>query len=201
MTLLSGYKGKNPLRESCIGSNLHKNLDPTKIKNTYWVYEDHPTISVVPSNIGKWMLHYYTNELNKMWRKATVLFRNKKFPGIIQMKCSTGLSNPRAYGSGKMGMIMLYCNKSNEEERITKIGKLIQTLMDYKKPMYYKTDEQTDKGTRATGQKKNSIYKIEEFGIKHCIAKLKSGKRKNKDCGCKARYPKNNPQYCGRHRN
>ena len=33
-----------------------------------------------------------------------------------------------------------------------------------------------------------------------CIAKLKSGERSGEQCGCKAKYPENDPKYCGRHK-
>ena len=33
-----------------------------------------------------------------------------------------------------------------------------------------------------------------------CIAKLGSGKRKGQRCGCKQKYPVENPEYCGRHK-
>ena len=33
----------------------------------------------------------------------------------------------------------------------------------------------------------------------YCKALLKSGKRKGQECGCKVKYPEDNPLYCGRH--
>ncbi len=174
-------------------------VDPTKIKTCHWIYEYDSKFQGKYCNTGKWMLHYHNNELDKMWKIVVTKFRNGDLPGVIQMKCSTGLPNPRAYGKS-MGMIMLYCNRSSDEERIKIIGKNIQKIMKYKRPMYYKTDEQTDRGTRATGQKKNSIYKMEEPGRIPCIAILKSGKKKGQKCGCKAKFPTNNPQYCGKHK-
>ncbi len=129
-------------------------LDPTKIKNAYWVHVYDSAYSNTPSNSGKWMLHFFNNQLYSKWTQALNLFQDENLPGVSGMKCSTGLINPRAYGSGKMGIIIFYCDRSSEEKRINEIGKQIQQLMDYDKPMYYKTDEQTEKGTRKTGQLK-----------------------------------------------
>eukprot|EP00969_Alexandrium_andersonii_P285583 12625917-Alexandrium_andersonii.AAC.1 len=76
------------------------------------------------------------------------------------MKCSTAKENPRA-SSSNSGVIILYASCSADEKHSTDIGQTIAATFKYQEfpHMYYKSDEQTWKGTRATGCEKNHMYR------------------------------------------
>lgn len=109
---------------------------------------------------GKWMLFYDKLLINEKWELAKRLFRNGKLNGVVSMKCSTAFINPRA--SSDNSIIILYCINSSFEEDIMDIGTNILNMFDYRENLYiyYKTDLQTNEGTRATGSKKNHTYKL-----------------------------------------
>ena len=130
---------------------------PMSIKHDYWIYESNGSIPSVKT--GKWMMFFNEQTINQKWKIAVELFRMKRLPGIVSIKCATALKNPRA--SSDIKVIIFYCNKSNETERIMKIGYNLVNKLDYQKNLFYKTDMQTLNGTRATGSKKNYLYKIE----------------------------------------
>lgn len=134
-------------------------LLPMSVTDYSWVY--HGISSVKSNNVGKWMLFYPTSQIDKKWLEICSLYDQNKLPGIVDMKCSTSKPNPRSTND-KEQVIILYCNNSNNEEEIIKIGKsLLPYIRDYSKnTIYYKTDTQTAMGTGATGVKKNSTYKL-----------------------------------------
>ena len=105
------------------------------------------------------MLFYDKDKLDEKWETAKSLFHNGDLDGVEAMKVSTNFNNPRA-SSKSAGVIILYCNNSSDEEKIMAVGKVIRETLDYNIPMYYKTDEQTKVGTKATGQTKNHLYKL-----------------------------------------
>lgn len=110
-------------------------------------------------NIGKWMLFYDINEMNEKWKLAKQLYRENKLKGVISMKCSTNMKNPRA-SCHSSGIIIMYCNNSNDEYYIKNIGENIINNFNYtyNPYIYYKTDKQTREGTRTTGKQKNYTY-------------------------------------------
>ena len=135
-------------------------LNPIDIYDYPWLYES--DIRFLPSkihNTGKWMLFYDKNLMNEKWSVCKTLYKESKLNGVFSMKCSTSYDNSRA--SSKNGVIILYCNNSEDKETIMKIGENIKRLTSYPQTMSYKTDEQTRIGTRATGNKINHIYKIQ----------------------------------------
>ena len=70
--------------------------------------------------------------------------------------------NPRASSDVDQGMIY-YCGPYDNEEEVMKIGRHLLQQIEYKNRnghMYYKSDVQTLQGTRATGSRSNSLYKI-----------------------------------------
>jgi hypothetical protein len=74
------------------------------------------------------------------------------------MKCSTKYKNPRA-SSNEEYVIIFYCSWSNLKDHILSVGQMIGEKLNYhERRMYYKTDIQTWKGTRATGCEKNHTY-------------------------------------------
>lgn len=131
---------------------------PMSVKHDHWIYESNESILSVKT--GKWMMFFNEHAINKKWKTAVELFRMKKLPGIISMKCSTALKNPRA-SSESMKVIIFYCNKSNEMERIMKNGHNIMNKLNYQADMFYKTDMQTLTETKTANSKKNYLYKIE----------------------------------------
>jgi hypothetical protein len=142
---------------------LNSHFKPSEINDLPWLYEEnHEIVQDLfdgDLNTGKWMLFYDRKYMDNKWLEINKLYRNKELDGVIKMKCSTFYDNPRA--SGKSGVIILYCNNSDNEYRIKDIGKNIMKLLSYNKTIYYKTDSQTRLGTIATGQTNNHLYKID----------------------------------------
>lgn len=142
------------------------------IINEYWVYKFPKPVQEniiekdnIDENIifGKWMLFFPKNVLNDYWQILCNHFDNNKLKGIEMMKCSTAKENARASNKDE-GVIILYCN--GEEKHIMKCGKRILRRIDYSKYaktpyIYYKSNNQTTIGTRATGIKKNYLFRIE----------------------------------------
>ena len=134
---------------------------PTQITNAYWIY--HGGLDVIFIDTGKWMLFYPKLLLDSKWIELCNLFDNGKLFGVVSMKCSTSMKNPRSSTSNNdNGVIILYCNYSSNEEEIMNIGKkIVYYIQDYPSyAIYYKTDEQTLVGTKATGATKNYTYMI-----------------------------------------
>ncbi len=132
---------------------------PMEVYNTPWLYEIQPNVRLV--DVGKWMLFYDNSMMNHAWIKARKLFREDKLYGIASIKCSTSYNNPRS-SSSYSGVIIFYCCNSSDQDVIMDIGLKLLNSMNYKeqKVIYYKTDEQTLKGTSATGATKNYTYRI-----------------------------------------
>lgn len=130
-------------------------LLPLNVYDFPWLYETKHI------DTGKWMLFYNKSLMNDAWTTATTLYRENKLVGVKSMKCSTMYENPRADNLDE-GVIILYCSESSKSDLIMNIGKLILELFDYKEKqyIYYKTDEQTREGTRATGTLKNYTYQL-----------------------------------------
>ncbi len=72
---------------------------------------------------------------------------------------STNFENPRS-SSKTDGVIICYCGRPEDEEKVMRYGKNLVKLMDYTKSVSYKSDEQTMLGTKATGNYNNSLYRI-----------------------------------------
>jgi len=135
-------------------------LNPTEVLDTYWLHERLVSKKLEINNPGKWMLFYNKETFDEKWNHIKRLFRENSLNGVFAMKCSTGLDNPRA-SDKNTGVIILYCNNSDNEEYIINIGKIIMNSTSYNKRMFYKTDNQTGEGTRATGSKSNHTYFID----------------------------------------
>ena len=78
------------------------------------------------------------------------------------MKVATKKQNPRA-SDASVGVIIFYCGPENDEKLMMSYGQNLLKYVPYTNSngfMYYKSDIQTFQGTRATGRKKNSKYKI-----------------------------------------
>lgn len=143
--------------------NINKSQErkPSETYDTFWLFEKGNTSHT--NNVGKWMLFYRNDDLDDKWELIKQLFRSDKLSGVISMKCSTAKENPRS-SDNSSGVIILYCNNSDDEKKIMEIGQRIVNEMKYceydQNFLYYKTDLQTSLGTRATGQKKNWLYRL-----------------------------------------
>jgi len=135
---------------------------PSQVSDQYWIHEIPPG-RVGPTD-GKWMLFYLNKDIDAVWRKAKSLFRKGRLIGISAMKVSTARENSRSSDSNSQ-VLICYCGPVNDEVNVTRYGERLLTEMDYRpfntNPyVYYKSDQQTMAGTRATGQGKNHLYKI-----------------------------------------
>ena len=148
-----------------------KEINPMSVKNCCWIYhgsiigdtdeivDTDKCLSICES--GKWLLFYDKNELNNKWKIFKELFDKKLLDGVMSMKCSTAYKNSRS-SNDIDGVLILYCH--GNEEQVMKISQnLVQYIIDDYKGnyIYYKTDDQTFKGTIATGSKKNHTYKVD----------------------------------------
>jgi hypothetical protein len=127
---------------------------PLDVTDEYWVFYGKSY-----ETTGKWMLFIENKELNYRWMECLYLFETGLLPGIVSMKCSTAKTNTRSNNVDK-GVIIMYMN-SHDEKYILNVGKNIIYQTKYNPPnqsMAYKTNEQTQSGTRATGNRKNNTY-------------------------------------------
>ncbi|CAH1119099.1 unnamed protein product [Phaedon cochleariae] len=140
-------------------------LNPTKEYERPFLYAFIPSISrsykYDISLSGKWMMFFAKNILDEKWKMCCDLYKARKLTGIAQMKVSTSVRSPRTTDHAN-GVIIFYCGPANDEEAVMAYGKKLLEVVPYtgNRYMYYKSDEQTYEGTRATGQKKNHLYKI-----------------------------------------
>ena len=141
--------------------NCH--LNPVEVTDSPWLYEEKPDIAQRhPAADGKWMQFYHKSQLNAMWNLAKTKYRADMLEGIHSMKVSTAYPNPRA-SSSTDGVIIFYCGPSADAERMVHYGNKLLEELPYRSSsgwMSYKSDEQTSEGTRATGQKKNYLYRL-----------------------------------------
>jgi hypothetical protein len=107
---------------------------------------------------GKWMLFYKRKYIDEKWNLFKKLYDDNKLYGVCSMKVSCANENPRA--STNDHVIIFYCD--GVETDILKAGNiLVSYIGEYTQPyIYYKSNSQTDGGTRATGQTNNHLFKI-----------------------------------------
>ena len=151
LNTLKNYRRKNKIKKT-----------PTKESNDYWIHEKNlkQTRKYPINRFGKWMMYIKPSIIDEKWEEITKLYNDGKLTGIRSMKVSTVRKNPRA--SGRDYVVIFHCGPCDDEEKIISYGyNLLQYINYDQKYMYYKNDDQTRKGTRATGQRKNSLYKIE----------------------------------------
>ena len=113
--------------------------------------------------LGKWMLFFNVKYVNKMWEKALTLYYNGELTGIQSIKTSTAAKNPRA-GDKNRGAIRFKCGPSDDEELMKSYGRNLVKRFNYWISfgfISYKTDEQSEMGTRATGNRRNFVYRIQ----------------------------------------
>ncbi|XP_044730495.1 uncharacterized protein LOC123293675 [Chrysoperla carnea] len=116
-------------------------------------------------NGGKWLMFINKSKLDEVWEKCCKLYDEGQLTGVSNIRSSTNYKIPKNRFSNKTGVIRFYCVPSaNNETEIMEIGKNILKLIPYQSDsgyMTYKSDEQTKRGTRQTGQKINHLYKLE----------------------------------------
>ncbi|XP_018013056.1 uncharacterized protein LOC108670118 [Hyalella azteca] len=112
---------------------------------------------------GKWMLFFLHEYMDDMWAKAVELYSAGELPGIVSIKTSTAAPNVRS-GETEYGVIRFYCGPYDDRERVLQYGlKLIEKMQYFSNNFgfaAYKTDEQSKIGTKATGAKKNYLYRL-----------------------------------------
>lgn len=136
---------------------------PSQVSSAYWLFES----SSAPASSaggGKWMLFYLNKDIDAAWIKAKTLMRKGLLTGIPSMKVSTARENARASDSNSQ-VIIFYCGPPEDEAAVVRYGENLVKVMNYRSLnsnpfVYYKSDDQTMAGTRATGQGKNHLYKI-----------------------------------------
>ena len=170
---------------------INTDIEPLSINDSPWCYEINEKVNDLKGakNIGKWMLFVPRDIFNEYWKNIKALYNDKKLSNIIMIKCSTDYNNSRASDNNN-GVILLYCNKSNDRQYIINIGINLLKHIDCKQCVnidrpyiYYKSDEQTLKCTRQTGSNKNHLYKLNVMGsmCHYCDVELVE---KYKMCGC-----------------
>ena len=124
--------------------------------NAFWLFDSSNTKGINAVNTRKWMLFYPNDKMNEMRKFAKEMYKEGKLTRVQSMKCSTAKENPRA-SSTKNDITILYSSYSADEQYITKVGQNVLATFGHRElpHMYYKTDEQTSKGTGATGCKNN----------------------------------------------
>jgi len=140
---------------------------PSKELDDYFIFESDPQISDKWGDYdiklsGKWMMFYPWSIMDEKWEEAVEQYRSGKLTGIKSMKVATKKQNPRA-SDASTGVIIFYCGPENDEKLMMSYGHNLLKYFPYTNAfgfMYYKSDIQTLQGTRATGQKSNSKYRI-----------------------------------------
>lgn len=147
---------------------MDENIQPTEISDYPFLYHKNTNIlksfTYLPSKLyGKWMMFFdHADDFDKKWKDSCKLYDEGKLCGIRSMKCSTKYINPRA-SDHTTGVILFYCGPMTDESKMLEYGKnLLDHIPYYTKYgfMFYKSDEQTYQGTRATGNRSNSLYRI-----------------------------------------
>ena len=138
------------------------NDKPMETLDAYWIYESNTKHNSASTDVGKCMLFYPKDYIPDKWDLAKLLYGDGVLTGIVSMKCSTARPNPRA-SNPNSGMMIFYADDSSNKELIMKIGRDICRSMEYSEQpfVYYKTDDQTSIGTRATGSRRNYKYRLQ----------------------------------------
>lgn len=124
-----------------------------------WEYEFNKRFAHLNTG-GKWMMFYKSDAIDAAWTIIKRLYNAGSLIGINGMKRSV-TTGPRASSSELV--IICYCGLSSDKENVLAFGKNLVRLMNYQSRnghIYYKTDEQTINGTKATGVNVNHNYKL-----------------------------------------
>jgi len=164
-TFTVGGFTRTAIANSSVAEVVHDDGEtkPSQVSNDYWIYETSTSHSSSPGG-GKWMLFYRNKDIDAAWIKAKTCMRSGILAGIAAMKVSTARENARASDKDSQ-VIIFYCGPPDDEDSVVRYGKNLVEAMNYvsinsNPHVYYKSDEQTVAGTKATGQRKNHLYKI-----------------------------------------
>ena len=140
-------------------------IPPMSDKENLFIEERNEAIASMyddKGKLGKWMMFFDVKYLDAMWKKALTLYYKGKLTGIQSIKTSTAAKNPRA-GETKSGAIRFKCGPSDDEQLMKSYGRNLIKRFNYCDSfgfISYKTDEQSEMGTRATGNRRNFVYRL-----------------------------------------
>lgn len=166
---------------------INTNVKPSGVDNFGWIYcvdediHEQEQSKFDPDLNGKWMMFFKKGvEMDGKWKQACDLYRQGKLDGITSMKVSTLMHDPVRTSNTANGVICFYCGPSNDQSALMIYGKNLLRNIAYDCTfMRYKSDEQTMGGTVATGQKINSMYKIQVSDINLAASHNSSSNVKN----------------------
>lgn len=144
-----------------INDYINTDILPLDTVDFPWLFENSRENKKYKKDTGKWMLFYKNSLINDAWLKAKKLYKDGHLEGVKSLKCSTSYQNPRSSDIDSK-VIIFYCDDSYDEKKIMQVGDIIVRKMQYEQReyVYYKSDLQTSMGTRATGQRKNYMYRL-----------------------------------------
>lgn len=126
---------------------------PTKNIDTFWLCDNNNQNMEKDNTCGKWILFYDRSDIDVNWISAKIWYNMGKLTDVTMIKSGTLKSDSKEIP------IIFYCEKSDNEEYVMKIGKIIIECMnyDYKKIIYYHPNKSIDK--------KKYMYKLETKNI------------------------------------
>ncbi|XP_055350530.1 uncharacterized protein LOC129597114 [Paramacrobiotus metropolitanus] len=141
-------------------TDSHKDgLRPSFYKEANWLQELDDRF-YYPDCDGKWMFFFPRSAIDDRWNEAVGLYRAGKLAGVASMQVSTASPSPRA-GDQVDHVILFFCGPSHLEDHVKRIGASIATAFPPgHSEIRYKSNFQTFSGTRATGQRINSLYRL-----------------------------------------
>jgi len=112
---------------------------PLKIP-TRWIEENRLSKGIF--NRGKWMLFYKKAQLYNKWNLVKELYIMGKLEGVDSIKVSADCDKKK-----NTGVIIIYCNNSQNNKEIIEIGKRLIKILDYysKPKLFYKLDYNANK--------------------------------------------------------
>ena len=113
-------------------------------------------------NQGAWMMFHPIDMVDDMWKKLYDLYYNDELPDVTYIKTSTARYNPRASRTG-ISVLMAFCRPWQDEKLIKRVGYNLALKMAHFSShnyMFFKPNFMIGQGTRATGRKINSYYRI-----------------------------------------
>jgi hypothetical protein len=98
---------------------------PLAVSDVPFLYEHRKDVEL-PRNVGKWTLFYSKDKMDAKWNLAKELYNSGGLPGVRSMKVSTSYAQDKT-----TGVIIFYCNDSDQKELILEIGRNIVAAMNY----------------------------------------------------------------------
>lgn len=111
---------------------------------------------------GKWIFFVRIASMESLWKKACSFYRKGELLGIRSLKASTAKPNPQRTTTEE-GVIIFHCGPHNNSELMIRYGTNLVSTLNYFNIcgfISYKTDEQSTRGTRASGYSSNSCYTL-----------------------------------------